>query len=80
MEKTRGQKSRATVPLRQLWLEHSRAKAARQGKHTVEKRKDAYSMLQSAEGCDVGGDEVSDEWEPEEPITSPCDSVTVSEG
>jgi hypothetical protein len=38
------------------------------------------SNLETAEGCDVGGDEVGDEWEPEEPITSPCDSVMVSEG
>jgi hypothetical protein len=36
------------------------------------------SNLEVAEGCDVGGDEVADELEPEEPITSPCDSVTVS--
>jgi hypothetical protein len=38
------------------------------------------SNLEVAEGCDVGGDEVGDEWEPEKPITGPCDSVTVSEG
>jgi hypothetical protein len=35
--------------------------------------------LEVAEGCDVGGDEVGDECEPEEAITSPCDSVTVSD-
>ncbi len=38
------------------------------------------SNLENAEGCNVGGDEVSDEREPEEPITSPYDSVTLSEG
>jgi hypothetical protein len=37
------------------------------------------SKLEVAEGCDVGGDEVNGEREPEEPITSPCDSVTVSD-
>jgi hypothetical protein len=38
------------------------------------------SKLAVAEGGDVDGDEVADEWEPGVPITSPCDSVMVSEG
>ncbi len=37
------------------------------------------SNLEVAEGDDVGVDEVGDEWEPELPITGPCDSSTVSE-
>jgi hypothetical protein len=43
---------------------------------TVEKGKTLtlWSNLEVAEGCDVGGDEVDDEWEPGEPIASPCDS------
>ncbi len=36
------------------------------------------SNLKVAEGWDVGGDEVADESEPEEPISSPCDSMMVS--
>jgi hypothetical protein len=36
------------------------------------------SSLEVAEGSDVGGDEVDDDWKPEEPITNPCDSITVS--
>jgi hypothetical protein len=38
------------------------------------------SKLAVAEGGGVNGDEVVDEVEPSMPITSPCDSVTVSEG
>jgi hypothetical protein len=35
--------------------------------------------LAVVEGGDVDGDEVADEWEPGVPITSPCDSVTLSD-
>ncbi len=37
------------------------------------------SKLAVVEGGGVDGDEVADEWEPWVPITSPCDSVTVSD-
>jgi hypothetical protein len=37
------------------------------------------SNLEVAERCDVGGNEVDDDREPEEPITSPSDSITVSD-
>jgi hypothetical protein len=35
--------------------------------------------LAVVEGGGVDGDEVADEWEPGVPITSPCDSVTISD-
>jgi hypothetical protein len=37
------------------------------------------SNLAVVEGGDVDGDEVADELEPGVPITSPCDSETVSD-
>jgi hypothetical protein len=37
------------------------------------------SNLEVAERCDVGGNEVNDDREPEEPITSQSDSITVSD-
>ncbi len=48
---------------------------------TVEKGKDAYSRLKHAfvEEGGVDGDEVADELEPGVPITSPCDSVMLSD-
>jgi hypothetical protein len=58
-------------------------KAARQRKNTtVEKGKTPTlsSKLEVAEGGDVDGNEGVDGWESHVPITSPCDSVTVSEG
>jgi hypothetical protein len=37
------------------------------------------SNLEVTEGGNVGVDDVGDEWEPEEPITGPYDTVTVSD-
>ncbi len=37
------------------------------------------SKLAVVEGGGVDGDEVRDEWKPGVPITSPCDSVAVSD-
>jgi hypothetical protein len=59
-----------------------RQKAACQRKHHGWKKgKDNNSRLQTCScwGGGVDGDEVADEWEPGVPITSPCDSVTVSD-
>ncbi len=56
-------------------------KAARQRKHNDWKKERCLlyaPILKLQKGVMVGGDEVDDEWIPGEPITSPCDSVTVS--
>jgi hypothetical protein len=45
----------------------------------MEKTLTLGSRLAVVEGGGVDGDEVADEWKPGVPITSPCDSVTVSD-
>jgi hypothetical protein len=44
-----------------------------------EKTLTLVSKLAVVEGGGVDGDEVADEWEPGVPITSPCDSVMISD-
>jgi hypothetical protein len=64
-----------------LCLNKKEQKELCQRKSTTDKRKNAYSKLRrvAAEGRgDVNAD--VDEWEPGVLITSPCDSISVTEG